>query len=91
MADKVSLSPILYSSTATTSFSLMIGMTPMSSIVSNALREFMNLLRSWESMRVKRTWPTTWPYSRKSRSYVCMRTPWPTAARACFSRIDRGR
>jgi hypothetical protein len=46
------------------SFSLIIGMMPISNIVSSVLREFMNLLRSWESIRVSSTWPTIWPYSR---------------------------
>ena len=40
VADKVSLSPIFNSSTATASFSLMIGITPMDNKAIKALREF---------------------------------------------------
>ena len=90
-AESVSLSPKTISSTATVSFSLMMGSAPMSSRRSKAFSMFMRRRRSSTQSRVSSTWAVTWPYSLNSLSYMYISSHWPTAAQACRPPMSCGR
>ena len=81
---RLSLSPKRISSTATVSFSLMIGTTPNPSRAVSVCRELRNRARFVRSSRVSSTCATFTPSFSNAFSYAHISRLWPTAAAACL-------
>ncbi len=91
MAASWSLSPNRISSTATVSFSLMMGTAPSSIRASRALRALSHRSRSARSAWVSSTCATWRSSAPNARSHRCMSADWPTAAAACRRAMSLGR
>ena len=87
MAERLSLSPKTISSTATASFSLIIGIAPYSKVFSNAFIRFSLHSSLSTSLLVIRNCPTVWPNSANILSYININSHWPIVAAACLPAV----